>query len=236
MEIYLLDGQSIQEHLFQLAEKGNKSFSQSLHPGVDHVLGIRIPDLRLLAKRIVRSDWQLYLEQAGTYYMEERTLHGLVLGYVHLDTDIERYLQLVDRFVDVINSWSVCDTFTFAGGKKLVKDHEKRMWAYVMKWMSASREYEIRFGVVMAMRYFMDERYLQKMFCAFSQIRHEGYYVKMAVAWAVSVCFVKFPEATITFLRRNQLDEVTYNKSLQKIVESLRVDTVTKQKIKAMRR
>ena len=52
MKEYRLDNLTIKEHLLELAERGNKSFAESLNPGVEHVLGIRIPDLRKLAVRI----------------------------------------------------------------------------------------------------------------------------------------------------------------------------------------
>ena len=58
----------------------------------------------------------------------------------------------------------------------------------------------------------------------------------MAVAWALSVCFVKFPEITMQYLKQNTLDDFTYNKTLQKIIESYRVDTETKKLIKQMKR
>lgn len=235
MDEFLIDGKSVQQQLLDLSKAGNKPFTQSLHPGIENVLGLRIPDLRKLAKRIAKSDWQHYLCHAGTYYMEERTLQGLVLGYVPVD-DLDVYLQWVDRFVRIINSWSVCDTFTFSGGKKLIRTFPDELWSYVKGWMMAGGEYEIRFGVVMALRYFIDDKYLGELFALFNQIRHDGYYVKMAIAWAVSVCFVYYPERTMEFLRHNQLDDFTYNKSLQKIVESFRVDDEMKQLIKGMRR
>ena len=47
-----MDDLTIKEHLLELAEKGNKPFTESLNPGVEHVLGIRVPDLRKLAARI----------------------------------------------------------------------------------------------------------------------------------------------------------------------------------------
>jgi 3-methyladenine DNA glycosylase AlkD len=66
---------------------------------------------------------------------------------------------------------------------------------------------------------------------------NDGYYLKMAVAWAISVCFVKYPERTMIYLRGpNRLDDFTYNKSLQKIVESYRVDDATKDVIRGMKR
>ena len=90
MEEYRLDGKTVKEHLLHLSEYGNKPFTKGLHPGVEHILGIRIPDLRKLAARIAkREDWRDYLETAGTFYMEERMLQGMVLGYIHPDEKLE---------------------------------------------------------------------------------------------------------------------------------------------------
>lgn len=235
-EHYRLDGLIIKEHLLQLAERGNKKFTESLNPGVEHILGIRVPDLRKLAARIAKGDWEAYLDAADTYYMEERMLQGMVLGCIRPDADVEVYLHRVTQFVWNINSWSVCDTFKFGGGKKFVEANKDRLWEYLKTWMHAEGEYEIRFGVVMSMQHFIDEEHLGELFSLYDGIRHEGYYVRMAVAWALSVCFVKFPERTLAYLKQNSLDKFTYNKALQKITESYRVDAATKEVIRAMKR
>lgn len=114
--------------------------------------------------------------------------------------------------------------------------HAGRLWEYLKQWMNADGEYEVRFGVVMSMSYFVDEAHLEELLACYDSIRHEGYYVKMAVAWALSVCFVKFPERTMEYLKNNSLDTFTYNKILQKIVESCRVDKDTKTLIRSMKR
>lgn len=235
-EHYRLDGLTIKEHLLQLAERGNKKFTESLNPGVEHILGIRVPDLRKLAARIAKDDWEAYLDTADTYYMEERMLQGMVLGCIRPDADVEVYLHRVTQFVWNINSWSVCDTFKFGGGKKFIEANKDRLWEYLKTWMHAEGEYEIRFGVVMAMQHFIDEEHLDELFSLYDGIRHEGYYVRMAVAWALSVCFVKFPERTLAYLKQNSLDKFTYNKALQKITESYRVDAATKKVIRGMKR
>ena len=235
-EHYRLDGLTIKEHLLQLAERGNKKFTESLNPGVEHILGIRVPDLRKLAARIAKDDWEAYLDTADTYYMEERMLQGMVLGCIRPDADVEVYLHRVTQFVWNINSWSVCDTFKFGGGKKFIEANKDRLWEYLKTWMHAEGEYEIRFGVVMAMQHFIDEEHLDELFSLYDGIRHEGYYVRMAVAWALSVCFVKSPERTLAYLKQNSLDKFTYNKALQKITESYRVDAATKEVIRAMKR
>lgn len=227
----------IRARLLRLGEQGNKPFTQSLNPGVKHVLGIRIPHLRQLAAEIAKGDWETYLSTAGTYYMEERMLQGMVLGCICPDEDVEVYLERVTHFVRIINSWSVCDTFRFGGGKRFITANSARLWEYLKGWMQAEGEYEIRFGVVMSMQLFIDEEHIGRLLALYDRIRHEGYYVKMGVAWALSVCFMKFPDLTMHYLKEtNTLDDFTYNKTLQKITESYRVDAGTKQVIKMMKR
>lgn len=219
----------------KLAGEGNKEFAESLHPGIEHVLGIRVPALRKLAAEIAKGDWQGYLRTAGTYYMEERMLQGMVIGCLKPD-DADAYLTLVARFVPLINSWSVCDTFDFAGKQRFVDKHKERVWLFLERWMRSDKEYEIRFGVVMAMAHYIDKDYIGKVLQWMDRIAHEGYYAKMAVAWALSVCYVKFPEETMKLLRCNHLDDFTYNKALQKITESYRVGAEEKSIVRGMRR
>lgn len=236
MNEFLYNGLSIKEQLLKLSENSNKLFAQTLNPGVENVLGLRIPDLRKLASGIAKSDWEEYLATASTFYMEERMLQGMVLGCIKPDNDIEVYLARVTRFVKIINSWSVCDTFKFAGGKKYVSLHADRIWEYLKTFMHADGEYEIRFGVVMAMGYFIDDAHIDELLNLLDGIRHEGYYVKMAVAWALSYCLVKYPEKTMDYLSHSSLDNFTYNKSIQKAIESFRVDDSLKAKLRTMRR
>ena len=42
--------------------------------------------------------------------------------------------------------------------------------------------------------FFVNETYIEQVLDVLVQVHHDGYYVKMAVAWAISVCYVKFPE------------------------------------------
>lgn len=235
MSEYHINGQTVKENLLQLANKGNKKFTETLHPGIDHILGIRIPDLRKLATQIAKDDWQGYLQTADTYYMEERMLQGMVIGQLKMD-DVEAYLSLVKRFVQIINSWSVCDTFDFCGKQRFVNKNKERVWLFLEERMSSDKEYEIRFGVVMAMAHYIDEAYIDRILQWMDRIDHEGYYVKMAVAWALSTCYIKFPQQTLAYLRQNHLDVFTYNKALQKIVESFRVSPDDKEMIRGMKR
>ena len=58
----------------------------------------------------------------------------------------------------------------------------------------------------------------------------------MGVAWIVSVIFVKYEEKARKLLQKNNLDDFTYNKALQKIIESNRVSKEVKDAIRKMKR
>ena len=98
------------------------------------------------------------------------------------------------------------------------------------------REYDLRFGTVMLLSHYTDQDYLDRALKLLDRVRHPGYYAKMAVAWAVSVYFVKFPDQVMEYLKQCSLDDWTYNKALQKITESFRVDKETKKLVRQMRR
>ena len=100
---------NIREQLFELAEDEYKQFSSSLLPGIDNLLGVRLPALRKIAKQIAKKDWRSYLENADEIYFEEIMLQGMVLGYIN--DDIEDVLGYIVDFVPKINNWSVCDSF-----------------------------------------------------------------------------------------------------------------------------
>lgn len=93
------------------AEKDYKTFSASLVPGVEHMLGVRLPKLRQLAKQIAGSEWQQYLA-ATPYYFEELMLQGMVIGAIRV-TPEERLCYMAD-FVPRINSCR-CVTASAAG-------------------------------------------------------------------------------------------------------------------------
>ncbi|MCD9023894.1 DNA alkylation repair protein [Cohnella silvisoli] len=223
---------TIKEQLFELADEQYQKFSAALIPNINNVLGVRLPELRKLAQKIAKSDWRTYLEQAESEYFEEIMLQGMVIGYVK--TDIEEILRYVAHFVPKIDNWSVCDSFCI--GLKFTKTNMKQVWDFLQPYLLSTKEYDIRFGVVMLLDFYIEEEYISRVLELLDSAKHGGYYVKMSVAWAVSICCVKLPEPTMTYLTSNSLDDFTYNKALQKITESFRVDPETKKLIRGMKR
>lgn len=222
---------TIKEQLTELSEEKYRNFTASLTPGKENILGVRLPLLRKLAKQIVKGDWRSYLSTATEDSMEEVMLQGMVIGYC--GADIGEVLIRSAEFIPKIDCWPVCDSF--CGGLKLTNTNKERVWEFLQPYLSSDQEYEIRFGVVMLL-YYLSPEYAPLAFRQFDRIKHEGYYVKMAVAWILSMYYVNLPDLTMEYLKNNELDCFTYNKTLQKIIESLKVDQKTRELMRSMKR
>jgi len=223
---------TIKVKLKDLAQEEYRKFISSLIPGDAVILGVRLPLIRNIAKEIARGDWREYLANADDEYFEEIMLQGLVIGLVK--TDVEERLRLIASFVPKIRNWSVCDSF--CAGLKFVKKNKERVREFLQPYLSSEQEFDLRFAVVIIMNYFIEDEYIDRILKLLDGIRHEGYYVKMAIAWALSECYVKFPQKTMKYLQHNSLEDFTYNKALQKIIESNRVDKGTKDLMRRMKR
>lgn len=228
--------QEVRRQLERLSEQGYQEFNQKLLPGVQGVLGVRLPKLRGIAKQIAKEDALRYLTQmqpsswqAGTYY-EEKMLYGLVIGYAKMHDN--QYKEWLDVFVPAIDNWSVCDSCCMT--YKWMRRNQEFWWDYISGWAGCSTEFGARFGFVSMLGHFVDEAHIQGIFKACSKYQ-ESYYARMAVAWLVSACFVKFPKEAYAFLQEGRMDAFTHNKSIQKTCESYRVPEEWKDKVRGLK-
>ena len=222
----------LRDKLFELSDDKFKTFHSRLCPNTDNIIGVRLPLLRQIAKEIAKGDWRNFLSNSKEEYYEEILINGLVIAYAKCD--VEERLNYIESFVPKIDNWAICDSF--CNTLKFVNKNKEIMWEFIQPYLKSYNEFEIRFAVVIILNYYITEDYIDLVLKTLDNIKHDGYYVKMAVAWAISMCFIKFEEKTMAYLKDNSLDDFTYNKSLQKICESLRIDKNTKELIKSMKR
>lgn len=225
----------ILNHIKSLADDKYKEFHSGLCPRTDNILGVRVPILRNYAKELVDEDWQKTYKNIGNEYYEEIMLQGMILGIVKLNIDEEfEYLQ---EFIPKIDNWAICDCT--CAGLKFVKKHKEDVFKFLQKYLKSEKEFELRFAIVMILDYYITDKYVEQVIQILDSTKHtEYYYVKMAVAWALSIAYIKYPEITMEYLKdeNNHLDKDTYNKTLQKIIESNRVGKREKNKMKKMKR
>lgn len=231
------DLNSIREEILSLADEKYRDFQMKLLPDTEHFVGVRLPKLRQLAKRITKESGGEYLDAAlgcklQDELFEEIMLQGMIIGY--MKSDISDIFSYTEKFVPKIDNWSVCDSF--CSGFKHAMQHQDEVWDWLRQFLKSEREFEVRFGVVMLLNYYIDDAHIHQLFPIFEAIKQDGYYVKMAVAWAVSICYIKYPQKTRDYLQKSKLDAFTYNKALQKIVESRCVCGQEKIEIRKMKK
>lgn len=221
----------IREKIFSLADEKYKQFHSGLCPNTNNIVGVRVPILRNYAKELVKEGFEKNYNKIQTDYYEEIMLKGMMIGLAKID--IETKLSYIKGFIPYIDNWAVCDVFV-AGLK--IKEKEK-FYKFIQTHLQNDKtEFEIRFGLVSLLDYFIDKEHIQDIFKITDKIKRDEYYVEMAIAWLISICYIKFPEETEKYLKSNKLSNFAYNKSIQKIIESTRVDEQTKNKLRKMKR
>lgn len=223
----------ILKQLFELQDKKYKEFHSSLCPNVDNIIGVRIPELRKLAKQIAKENPKEFIENpVKKQYYEEIMLEGFVIGY--MKATLEEKLHYLDNFIPEIDNWAVCDCT--ASTLKFIDKYKKEAWEYLQKYINSKKEFEKRFAIIILMDYYLTDEYIDKVLEIYNKIDSDQYYVQMGIAWAISVCFVKYREKTRKILHNNNLSTFTHNKSIQKIIESTRVDKETKEELKKLKK
>lgn len=225
---------SIQQRLFELQDLQYREFCAKLVPTIDKelIIGVRIPSIRKLANEVAKENPQLYLSIIKDQYFEEKMLRGMVIGYTNFE--FKDQLSYIKKFIPEIDNWSICDSF--CSGLKSTKKNLEVMWDFIQPFAASDEEYKARFAAVMLLNYFVNENYIHQTISLLDTIQNGKFYTQMAVAWAISICYIKFPIITEAYLQTSTLDRFTYNKALQKIIESNRIDHKTKEKIRRLKR
>lgn len=225
--------QEVKEKLLELADQKYKEFHGGLCPGTENIIGVRVPVLRNYAKELAKKyEIQELLKQIDNEYYEEIMLQGMLIGLEK--EDFKTIQEHIETFVPKIDNWAVCDVF--CAGLKITKKHKREMWELVQKYLKSNKEFELRFAIVMILDFYIEEDYIEKDFKVFDSVSSDAYYVQMAVAWAISICLIKFYDKTIRYLKTAILDDFTYNKALQKARESYRITEEQKESLKKMKR
>lgn len=222
------------EKLYELADEKYKKFHTALCPEVDNILGVRVPILRNYAKELKKEySLEFLIQNIDDQYYEEIMLKGMIIG-LEKKKDFDTIKEYIKNFVPKIDNWAICDIF--CAGLKITKKYEKEMWEFIKTYLKSENEFEVRFAIVMILDYYIKEEYISEDFKIFENIKSDKYYIQMAVAWAISICFIKFYDETKEFMKNSNIEKFTYNKAIQKAIESYRITEEQKQELRKMKK
>jgi len=232
------------------------------------VMGLHSPEIKAVAKQLSREGGEVVMPDGTRQFCmggaevirafeavpsdslcyEETVIWGYLINLEKCS--LEERLVMLGRYVPVLDNWAVCDSYC-AHAKCMARADKEALWAFLERWFDSESEFEVRFAVVVAMCYFLNEEWLDKVFeringLDFNLIKSkyktvkgkpkvaqqgtvqgaEPYYVRMGVAWLLATALAKFPNETRAFVRSSNLPEDVVKLYIRKARESFRTRTV----------
>ena len=221
----------IRKKLFELQDTKYRDFQVKLMPTVDPktAIGVRTPELRKFAKELVKEgDVTAFLNELPHQYFDENQLHAFILSELK---EYDYCIAEVCRFLPYVDNWATCDQMS----PKIFRKHKKELLERIKEWIASDKTYTVRFAIGMLMEHFLDEDYKPAYPKMVAKVRSEEYYVNMMIAWYFATALAKQYEAVLPYLEKKKLDVWTHNKTIQKAVESYRINPEQKDYLKSLK-
>lgn len=219
----------MEEKLFKLQDIKYQELQYRTIPNVENIIGVRTPELRKLAKEIVKEDnYKSFLEELPHKYFDENQLHAFIISELK---NYDECINYVNKFLPYVDNWATCDQMS----PKVFKKNLDKLLLEIKKWIKSKETYTIRFGIGMLMQYFLDDNFKVEYLETVSKIRSDEYYVNMMIAWFFATSLAKQYNDTIKYIENNKLDTWTHNKTIQKAIESYRITDEQKEYLRKLK-
>ena len=213
------------KYLISMQDEKYREFHSSLVLNSKYeMIGIRLPIMRDIAKKILQSNIEEFLKYAQDNYYEEVMIQGLVISHIKDEKIFYNYFK---EYVKKIDNWALCDSF--CNSIKIVRKHEEKYFKEAIKMAGNESEFISRVGIVMILNNFISKQNLNVIFDTLNKIHSEKFYINMAEAWLICEMYIKYPEETKNFIKKNNLNKFTQNKAISKIYDSYRVSEEEKE-------
>ncbi|MBR3256078.1 DNA alkylation repair protein [Candidatus Saccharibacteria bacterium] len=229
----------LKEELASLADDEYREFSMKGIPSERPFIGVRIPLIRKVVAKV--PDKKIVeLLKVEPVAIEEVLARGMLICRLPYDEVVSLHDNDKSWFnsqIEYIDNWCTCDIFCSGICRKIKKHQENFLESKIDELLNAADEFAVRAGLVMLKCGYISEDYLAVIFDRVERLaEREEYYIRMAIAWLIAECFVKFPEATLAYIKVSKLPKWTFNKTISKICDSYRVGEDAKALLKKMRR
>lgn len=214
--------------LEESSDPGYRDFNARLIPYNGKMYGVRLPVLRKIAKTIMKGDWHSFMEEPSGSF-EQSMIRALIIGSAKMGSD-ERLDRLLE-FIPEVDNWAVCDTL--CGG--FIVDSEEsavKLWHICIELLGTGKEFPMRVGAVMMLSHFIDDHHIEDVLNAICRTASSGYYYDMGAAWALSYCYISYPEITEKILFSGCASMELMGLTVKKVRESRRVDAEDKERLK----
>ena len=223
----------IQEILFKYQDEKYADFSAKLVPTLsrDAFIGIRSPNYKNIIREmncLPAEEKENFFKDLPHKYHEENCLQIALINKIK---NYDECLAALENFLPYINSWAVSDGLN----PPVLKKNRMQLLPKLELWIKADEPYIKRVGMLLLMKYFLDDDYKADYLELPASIRSDEYYVNMMTAWLFAEALVKQWDTAITFIQNKKLDTWTHNKAIQKACESFRVSDERKDYLRTLK-
>ncbi len=225
----------IRNKLFELQDIKYRDFIIPLSPNIpsEEFIGVRLPKLRTLAKELVKelgSDSGIndFLHDVPHKYHEERNLHAMIINEMK---DFDSVIAEINNWLPSVNAWSISDTLS----PKIFKKHPEGLTKICFDWIDSDEIYTIRVGILILMKFYLDEFFETSHADKISAIRNDEYYVNMMKSWYFATALAKQWDLVIPYIENKTLDTWSHNKTIQKAIESYRITNEQKDYLRLLK-
>lgn len=215
------------DYIISLRDEKLEKFNEKIIPTKYKILGIKIPILKKIAKKIARTDIQSFFDYSLMTYFEEVMILGFVIGYLK-EEDFFKYFY---KFLFYIDNWAICDSFV--SNLKILK--KIVFFDKTLNLILSNNEFTRRVGIVILLNYYIDDEHIDICLNAIKDLNDDSFYVNMAISWLISLSFIMFRSKTLTLLKSKALPVFVQNKAISKIRDSYRVTEKDKELVKNLR-
>lgn len=138
----------------------------------------------------------------------------------------------LEVFLPYVDNWAVTDQ----SSPKCFKKNHKKLIPILENWLGSDHVYTVRYAINIFMREFLDDDFDVRYAEMIGSLRSEEYYLNMMRAWYFATALAKRYDDIIPFIENNKLDEWTHNKTIQKAIESYRVDDEHKAYLRSLKK
>ena len=221
----------IRDELFKIQDIEYRDFNSKLIPTVkkEDMIGVRTPELRKYAKKLLKEEGvEDFLHSLPHKYFDENQLHAFIISEIK---DFKLCIDELINFLPYLDNWATCDQLS----PKIFKKYRNDLLPHIYEWLKSDKTYTVRFGIGMLMEHFLDEDFKSEYPEMVAAVRSEEYYINMMTAWYFATALAKQYESILPFIEGNKLDTWTHNKTIQKAIESNRINAEQKNYLKGLK-
>jgi len=169
-----------------LKEKSNKKAKESWRkfvPTSEKVYGVYLAEINKIVPKYKSGGFKLAEKLWESKYVEEKILAAKIFGRI-CKQNPNLTLKLINKFVNNIANWAVCDTLATQGIRPIAKIKQREIFELSRKLVKSKNLWKKRFGIVLLINFKKEKPLRKEIDAIIKQIKdNDEYYVKKASEW-----------------------------------------------------